>query len=53
VRKPAKTDLKFFNSGIASENAKEFTRWIKAQEGIKLGIINIEEEQEAVRQSPL
>jgi hypothetical protein len=31
-----------------SENAEEFARRIKAQEGIKLGIINIQEEQASV-----
>jgi len=31
-----------------SENAEEFARRIKAQEGIKLGIINIKEGEEAV-----
>jgi hypothetical protein len=31
-----------------SENAEEFTRRIKAQEGIELGIVDIEEIEEVV-----
>jgi hypothetical protein len=48
-----KTDVERCSVGEsngATDNAEELTRRIKAQEGIKLGIIHIQEEQAPVQQ---